>query len=356
VVFSSDGQSLFSAGSSPPRIKKWNALATAKKSYFREPAFPVGFEPGGALVAFGSELRPLDLNPETFQVKEQSDSVLAKGRNVLTRVGVFLLPKDAELSELQWRDTYLGNLSSDGRFAALRLMPQKMEIWDLEERKRLCTVPSERPWVAFAPRRGLFATDTSNATTTVWHLATGELKWVFTNRVSPFQAIAFSPNENFIVTDEVTHLKLWLIEGENVKAAATFHPKQSVLTGFAYSPDGKLLATGEEDGSIRLWSMPSTKPAGVLSGHTHSVFSFAFSPDGRTLASMCDDQTTRLWHLVTHRELLRFQAPKEDQSFFSLRFSPDGRALAARRVDDEGAITFVWHAPSSEEIEHSGHE
>jgi WD40 repeat protein len=176
------------------------------------------------------------------------------------------------------------------------------------------------------------------------------MKWVFTNRVGIFQAIAFSPDENHVITDEGTIMRLWRIEGEALKLERNFNPKRNSVIGMAWSPDGRLVATGEESGPIRLWSMPFGDEAGVLKGHTRSVIALAFSPDGRTLASMCDDLTLRLWQVSTRRELLRFLSPIEDHSYFNLVFSPDGRALAARRVDDQGVRTWVWHAPSFDEI------
>ena len=145
-------------------------------------------------------------------------------------------------------------------------------------------------------------------------------------------------------------MRLWRIEREDVKPLLTFNSKRWPVIGLAFSSDGNLLATGESGGPIKLWAMPSAQQVGVLSGHTASVISLEFSPDGRTLASMCDDRTVRLWHVAARRESLRFQAPRADHYYFSLAFSPDGRALAARRVDDEGPITWVWHAPSFAEI------
>ncbi len=347
VVFSPDGNLLASIGDNA--VMLWDANAKPRREFFRDPFGPVGFDLDGALVAFGENLKPVAVDPATLQVTNKGLLNVTNSRVVVRRLGV--INKKPESSKERFYEPYLGNLSPDGTTSGLfDLWKQAMDFWNLRDGKLLCSVEATKPWVAFAPKRQLVATDTTNATTTVWQLPAGTLKWVFTNRVGIFQAIAFSPDENLIVTDEGTQMKLWRIEGEAVTPMLTFNPKRNPVIGLTFSPDGSLLATGEEGGPIKLWAMPSAQHVGVLSGHTYSVMSLAFSPDGSTLASMCDDRTLRLWHVATRREMLRFETPKQDHGFFSLTFSPDGSALAARRVDNEGAITWVWHAPSPGKI------
>ena len=352
VVFSPDGKLLASVApndGADGAVMLWDANANPRREFFRDPSGPVGFNLDGGLVAFGENLKPVALDPATFQVTNTGLLNVTNSRARVPRLDT-IGRKSGSINE-RWYDPYLGNLSPDGRTVGLfELWEQAMDFWDMRDGKLLCSVGATRPWVAFAPKRQLVATDTTNATTSVWQLPSGTLKWVFTNRVGTFQAIAFSPDENFIVTDEGTRMKLWRIEGEEVKPMLTFNPKRNSVIGLTFSPDGSLLASGEEGGPIKLWAMPSAQQVGVLSGHTYSVISLAFSPDGRTLASMCDDRTLRWWHVATRREMLRFETPKQDHYYFSLTFSPGGRALAARRVDDEGAITWVWHAPSLDEI------
>jgi len=62
--------------------------------------------------------------------------------------------------------------------------------------------------------------------------------------------------------------------------------------------DGKTLALGLDDGTVRLWRVADGTLLRTLEGHTRSVYSVAFSPDGTVLASGSDDGTVRLWGVL----------------------------------------------------------
>ncbi len=95
----------------------------------------------------------------------------------------------------------------------------------------------------------------------------------------------------------------------------------------AISPDGKTLATGGLDGTIRLWDVDTGKFIKCLLGHNSYVYRLVWSPDGRTLASSGgSDSIVGLWDVKSGRLLRAVPSPKGYVTYVA--WAPDGKRIA----------------------------
>ena len=133
-------------------------------------------------------------------------------------------------------------------------------------------------------------------------------------------------------------VRVWREEGKLLHLAWQAHTDTTYA--LALSPDEHTLASGSDDGSVKLWDVESG--ALLWSGwRTQSIMGLAFSPDGRLLASGGVDTTVRIWDAKLGTLLEELPHPS---SVVSLAWSPDGRLLASG--DFAGTIR-LWAIPPS---------
>lgn len=155
-------------------------------------------------------------------------------------------------------------------------------------------------------------------------------------------SIDFSPDGELIaVGDDNGEVRLFLASSGQLQMRCVGH--SDIVWTVAFSPDGDTIASGSFDNTIRLWSASDGRCLNVLVGHESWVYSVSFSPDGDTLASASEDGTCRLWSIksgdcVTLNTDLDFAA--------TTAFSPDGRMLAVGGSTHQVSL-FQLSDPSS---------
>jgi WD40 repeat protein len=147
-----------------------------------------------------------------------------------------------------------------------------------------------------------------------------------TGYTSDVWSVAFSPDGRLLASGSNDKtIKLWEVASGSLVRTLSGHTDW--VRSVAFSPDGRLLASGSYDDTIKLWEVASGREVRTLTGHTGWVWSMAFSPDGRLLASGSNDKTIKLWDVASGREVRTLTGHTNWVN--SVAFSPDGRLLAS---------------------------
>jgi WD40 repeat protein len=133
----------------------------------------------------------------------------------------------------------------------------------------------------------------------------------------------------------------WLIRNPlPTNLLSTLRGHKKTVYSVDFSPDGKILASGSRDNTIKLWDVKTGQELSTLTGHGNSVFSVAINPQGNILASGSKDRTIKLWDLQTNQVIRTW---RHKDAVRSVVFSHDGSILASGSYD--GTIK-LWEVKS----------
>ena len=159
------------------------------------------------------------------------------------------------------------------------------------------------------------------------HLA----KSLFTQTFGAIYALVFSPDSKLLVTGDANG-KLYVWDIANNQPFLTFQGHSSWICSLDFSQDGHTFASGSADHTIKLWDLDHAQPLAIFQGHTDQVRAIAFSPDGKILASGSSDKTIELWD-ISNKKLLRTLWDHQGW-VVSVSFSCDGKILASGSADN----------------------
>jgi tetratricopeptide (TPR) repeat protein len=206
--------------------------------------------------------------------------------------------------------------------------------------------------VAYSPDGQWIAVGYDKGTIRVLNAANGQETRVLQGPRG-INSVAYSPDGRFIaagfarVFNEPAELWVWeAISGEKVRSITG--PKNEAYRGVVFSPNSRQIAAinwgnKSEGWDMTIWDVTTAQP--VLTFGENILGGLAYSPDGKRIAAGCGDRTIRVYDTASGEEILELQGPKERISGVS--YSRNGRRLAAASHD--GTVR-VWDVASGQEV------
>lgn len=188
---------------------------------------------------------------------------------------------------------------------------------------------------------------------------------------SDVAAVAFAPDGSVVSVDEAGILQHWTVDGKllarhylsDLETVWRFDPSAQLLvsgnddlrfwhvgtgtlqgrvgrnswvTALAFSADGSIVASGHDDGKVRLWDSAKREILGELTGHPMPVSAIAFSPDGRLVATAGEDRAVRVWDRDTGKRLAELLSHTD--RIPALAWNADGSLLVSAGWDTSARV------------------
>jgi WD40 repeat protein/tRNA A-37 threonylcarbamoyl transferase component Bud32 len=267
----------------------------------------------------------------TFVAAACPDSVLRVWDITKQWPGAELTGHDGAVTCLSW--------SRDARYVATGGADRTIRFWRAATGKQLRAYAGHTApvrCVTISRYDGLIVSGGDDCSVRVWDVDSGRELRAFAGHEDAVLGVAVSLDGRraFSAAKDGT-LRVWKLPEVSGDTPAPFGDLAACVALSGQSDDGKeILATCGGDEAVRLWVLPSEKkapPVHVLNGHTHMVVCVAVTRDGKTVASGSWDRTVKLWNVGDGKELRTLK--RHGGVVRALAFTPDGKTLASASAD-----------------------
>ena len=165
---------------------------------------------------------------------------------------------------------------------------------------------------------------------------TGHSNWVY--------SVVYSPDGRYLASGGSDNtIKIWEVATGRELRTLTGH--SDFFRSVVYSPDGRYLASGSFDKTIKIWEVATGREVRTLTGHSGWVNSVVYSPDGCYLASGSWDKTIKIWQVATGKELRTLT--RHSGWVYSVVYSLDGHYLASGSQDN---TIKIWQVATGKQL------